>query len=57
MLEGDWRARLRQRLAGAWQVLVRGEPHCWAEVVLDEAKAREIAGALTEFADAAAAAR
>jgi hypothetical protein len=56
-LEGDWRARLRQRISGAWRLLVRGEPHSWATVLLDEAKAREIAGALTEFADSAAADR
>jgi hypothetical protein len=56
-VEGNFWTSFRRRLLEAWTIIRVGKMHYYGvEVLLDEAKAREIVAALTEFADAAEAA-
>ena len=52
-VEGDFRDSWRHRLRWAWKLLRSGHSATYVGLVLDAAKAREIAGVLEEFARAA----
>lgn len=52
-IEGDLRAGWRDRLAQAWRVIRSGHSATRVGLILDAAKAREVAGALAGFSDAA----
>jgi hypothetical protein len=49
-IEGDFRQTLRHRIRTAWDVLRSGHADTRVGLVLDAAKAREIAAVLAEFA-------
>ena len=54
-VEGAFSDTWRNRIAMAWNALFKGHAHSRVGLVLDAPKAREVAAALTDFANLAAA--
>jgi len=50
-VEGDFRSGWRHRIAMTWRMLRSGHAETRVGLILSQAKAREIAAVLTEFAD------